>query len=74
MAWVSLKKDARMGEENQRMVYMVEEDDISNVPDPDYAAVGSIAFTADMTGFWVKDGSGQWSESTADALALIGLI
>ena len=74
MAWICVKKDTGMGEENQRMVYMVEENDVSTPPDPDYAASGSIAFTADMTGFWVKAGDGTWTESTSDALALIGLI
>ena len=74
MAWICVKNDAGMGEEDQRMVYMVEENDVSTPPDPDYAAPGSIAFTADMTGFWVKAGDGTWTESTSDALALIGLI
>ena len=74
MSWICLKKDAGMGEENQRMVYMVEENDISTPLHPDYAAVGSVAFTADLAGFWVKAGDGTWTESTSDALALIGLI
>lgn len=74
MAWVCVKKDTGMGEQDMRMVYQVEADDIATPPDPDYAAVGSIAYTADMTGFWVKAADGTWTESTADALALIGLI
>ncbi len=74
MAWTCLKKNAAMGENNQLMAYMVEAEDISNPPDPDYAATGSIAFTADMTGFWVKTGDGTWTESTSDALGLLCLI
>ena len=74
MAWTCLKKNTAMGENDQRMAFMVEAEDIATPPDPDYAAAGSIAFTADMTGFWVKAADGTWTESTADALALIGLI
>ena len=74
MAWTCLKKNAAMGENNQRMAFMVEAEDIATPPDPDYAAVGSVAFTADMTGFWVKAADGTWTESTSDALALIGLV
>ena len=57
MAWTCLKKNIAMGENNQRMVFMVETEDIATPPDPDYSAVGSVAFTADMTGFWVKAAS-----------------
>ena len=74
MAWVCVKKDACMGEQDMRMVYQVEAEDIATPPDPDYAAAGSVAYTADMTGFWVKAADGTWTESTVDALALIGLI
>lgn len=74
MAWTCLKKNTAMGENNQLMAYMVEAEDISNPPDPDYAAAGSIAFTADMTGFWVKAADGTWTESTSDALMLLNLV
>ena len=74
MAWVCVKKDSGMGEQDMRMVYQVEAEDIATPLDPDYAAAGSIAYTADMTGFWVKAADGTWTESTSDALALIGLI
>ncbi len=74
MAWVCIKENLGMGERNRRMAYMVETDDISTPPDPDYSAIGSVAFTAAMDGFWVKAGDGTWTESTADALALLGLV
>ena len=63
-----------MGESDHRMAYMVEAEDIATSPDPDYAATGSIAFTAEMTGFWVKTADGTRTESASDALALIGLV
>ena len=50
MAWICLKKNTAMGENDQRIAYMVEAEHIAMPPDPDYAAAGSIAFTADMTG------------------------
>ena len=74
MAWTCVKADMSMGEQNRRMVYQVEDGDISTPPDPDYAAVGSVAYMADMSAFWVKDAAGEWTEATADALALISLI
>lgn len=39
MAWICLKKNTAMGENNQRMVFMVEAEDIATPPDPDYSAV-----------------------------------
>ena len=74
MSWVLIKSDMRMGEAYRRKAYMIEEGDISTPPDPDYSASGSVAFTADMTKVYVKDGSGTWTESTTDALALLGLL
>lgn len=74
MAWTLIKADDSMGPDNQRMVYMVESADISTPPDPDNSAAGSVAFTAELDGFWVKDGGGTWTEATSDALLLAGLI
>lgn len=74
MAWIPIKADSGMGPESQRTVFMVEDDDISTPPDPDNSAPGSVAFTAAMDGFWIKDGEGNWTESTSDAMLLAGMI
>ena len=76
MAWNCLKENQGMGEENRRMLYMLDSsEDISSPPESDSAsAMGSVAILADMSAFWVKDSAGTWTESTSDALALIALI
>lgn len=71
MAWIKIKQDSAGGEEYRRMLFMIDAADISTPPDPDNSAPGSVAFTADMTGVWMKDGTGQWTESTTDALHII---
>ena len=75
MSWFPVKTDHGMGEGCRRVVYQLSSaEDIAAPPDPDPSSVGSVAYTADMTGFWVKDNDGTWTESTADALNLISLI
>lgn len=73
MAYV-VKLDQTMDAEYRRAVFMLDSSTaIESMPE--WAAPGSLAFTADMTGFWVLDADGEtWTESTADALALINLI
>lgn len=69
-----IKSDQAMDPEYRRAIFMI--DSASAIEDmPDWAAPGSLAFLADMTAFWVLNVDGEtWTESTADALALIGLI
>lgn len=76
MAWYRLKENHGMGEQNRRAVFLLDAaEDVSSPPEGDTSvAMGSVAFLADMTAFWVKDSSGTWTESTADALALLSLI
>ncbi len=74
MAWTLIKSDHGMGEASRMNVFMAGSSDITTPPDPDNSAPGSIVFTADMTTFYVKAEDGTWTESTSDALALIGMI
>ena len=68
-----VRQDKAMGEGSRRAVIQIAtEADIDNLPD--WFAPGSVAYLADMTVFWVMDVDGEWTESTADALGLIGLI
>ena len=76
MAGNRLEENHGMGEGNRRAAFILDSaEDIASPPDNDTAvAMGSVAFLADMSVFWVKDGTGTWTESTADALALLSLI
>lgn len=68
-----VRQDKAMGEGSRRAVVQIAaEADIDNLPD--WFAPGSVAYLADMSAFWVMDIDGEWTESTADALALISLI
>ena len=62
-----------MGSACRRAVYQLSAaTEISDLPAT--AAVGSIAYLADMSAVYVKDNDGTWIESTTAALALVGLI
>ena len=75
MSWHCVKEDKSMGEENRRKVYQLDDAaDVASVPEDEDSALGSLAYLADMTAFWLKGSDGTWAESTSDALALIGLI
>ena len=75
MGWIPVKVDYGMGDGNRRTVFQIADaSDISTPPDPDCSAIGSVAYLPDMSGFWVKDNDGTWTESTADAMALVALI
>jgi hypothetical protein len=73
LEYVVIDYDQSMGSENRRFVFLV--NGSSALTDlPTEAAVGSVAFTADMESFWIKDLDGEWEESTPDAMALASLI
>ena len=62
MAWRLLDSDGDWTKEMHRATYMVDSaTDIATPPEENSKLeFGSIAYTADFTGMWQKDGSGNW--------------
>ena len=73
IGYVIVRQDHSMGGQNRRCVVQLRSaSEVSIIPN--YTAPGSVAYLPDMTKVWVKDNDGSWTQSTSDALALIGLI
>ncbi len=62
MAWKLLESEEGWEGRRHRATYMV--DGPADIPSPpaenSKLAEGSIAYTADLTQMWQKDGNGQW--------------
>lgn len=62
MAWKLIETEGDWTDRTHRATYMVDsEADIPNPPANNAKlGAGSVAYTADMTKMWQKDGNGQW--------------
>ncbi len=74
MSWKCLKQDTSMGGIPRKVYLLGDAEEIGTSPEEEESAWGSLAFTVDMASFWVRAEDGSWTESTSDALALIGLM
>jgi len=62
MAWKLIETEGDWTDRAHRATYMV--DSAADIPSPpdenSLLSAGSVAYTADLTQMWQKDGNGQW--------------